>query len=139
MKTRIVVVIILLLTLAVLLTKNNDSVSNMLLGLINPIKKNYKNITQDIENYNNGINLKTSFCIPKNYKQLFKEKPELEDKKVCPFYNVCNHFLCEYEHKKDTWIEKELKGGLDEREIEKLEVSLNFSKFLLFFMISIMA
>jgi len=49
MKTRIIIVIILLLVLIVLLTKNDKHLSNMFLGFINPMKQNYQNITQDLE------------------------------------------------------------------------------------------
>ena len=50
MKTRLVIIVILLLVLAVLLTRNDERITDTLLGVINPIKQNYKNITQDIEN-----------------------------------------------------------------------------------------
>ncbi len=50
MKTRLVVIIILLLILTVLLTRNDKRISNTLLNIINPIKQNYKNITQELEN-----------------------------------------------------------------------------------------
>ncbi|TET88588.1 MAG: rod shape-determining protein MreC [Sulfurovum sp.] len=49
MKTRLVIIVILLLVLTVLLTRNDERISDTLLGIINPIKQNYKNITQDIE------------------------------------------------------------------------------------------
>ncbi len=49
MKTRLVIIIILLLVLTVLLTRNDERINNTLLGIINPIKQNYKNFTQDIE------------------------------------------------------------------------------------------
>jgi len=49
MKTRVVIIIILLLVLAVLLTRNDERISDTLLGIINPIKQNYKNITQGLE------------------------------------------------------------------------------------------
>ncbi len=49
MKTRIVVIAILLLILTVLLTRNDERITNALLALINPIKQNYQNLTQDIE------------------------------------------------------------------------------------------
>ena len=50
MKTRLVIIVILLLVLTVLLTRNDERITDTLLGVINPIKQNYKNITQDIEN-----------------------------------------------------------------------------------------
>ncbi len=49
MKTRLVIIVILLLVLTVLLTRNDERITNTLLGIINPIKQNYQNITQDIE------------------------------------------------------------------------------------------
>jgi len=49
MKTRLVIIVILLLVLTVLLTRNDERITDTLLGIINPIKQNYKNITQDIE------------------------------------------------------------------------------------------
>lgn len=53
------------------------------------------------------------------------------NKKVCPFYNVCNSQLNRYEKKKDKWIEREMKGGINEREKERLEVSLKLFKNLI--------
>jgi len=50
MKTRIVIIIILLLILALLLSRNDQKLENALLNIINPIKQNYKLITQDLEN-----------------------------------------------------------------------------------------
>jgi rod shape-determining protein MreC len=49
MKTRIVIIAILLLVLTVLLTRNDERIADTLLGIINPIKQNYKNFTQGIE------------------------------------------------------------------------------------------
>jgi len=50
MKTRLVVIFILLLILTVLLTRNDDRIADKLLNIINPVKQNYKNFTQEIEN-----------------------------------------------------------------------------------------
>ena len=50
MKTRLVIIVILLLILTVILTKNDERITDMLLSVINPIKQNYQNLTQDIEN-----------------------------------------------------------------------------------------
>jgi len=92
MKTRVVVVIILLLTLAVLLTKNNDSVSNMLLGLINPIKKNYKNITQDIENKSHSYLFQKEYIVKLTAENRILRKRLLEQthyiKQVKNIYNI---------------------------------------------------
>ena len=49
MKTRIVVIVILLLILTVLLTRNDERISDTLLGIINPLKQNYKNLTENIK------------------------------------------------------------------------------------------
>ena len=49
MKTRLVIIVILLLVLTVLLTRNDERITDTLLGIINPIKQNYKNLTQDLE------------------------------------------------------------------------------------------
>jgi rod shape-determining protein MreC len=50
MKTRIIIIFMLLLVLALLLSHNNQKIENALLNIINPIKQNYKLITQDLEN-----------------------------------------------------------------------------------------
>ncbi|SFV91124.1 Rod shape-determining protein MreC [hydrothermal vent metagenome] len=49
MKTRIIIIIILLLILGVLLTRNDERITNTLLSIINPIKQNYKALTQELE------------------------------------------------------------------------------------------
>ena len=49
MKTRFIIIVILLLTLTVLLTRNDERITNLLLNIINPIKQNYKNVTQGIK------------------------------------------------------------------------------------------
>lgn len=49
MKTRLVIIATLLLFLTVLLSRNNERISDTILGIINPIKQNYQNFTQDIE------------------------------------------------------------------------------------------
>jgi rod shape-determining protein MreC len=49
MKTRIIIIILLLLILGVLLTRNDERITDALLNIINPIKQNYKNLTQEIE------------------------------------------------------------------------------------------
>lgn len=50
MKTRLVSIAILLLILTVLLTRNDERIMDVLLNIINPIKQNYKNLTQEIKN-----------------------------------------------------------------------------------------
>lgn len=49
MKTRLVIIAILLLMLTVLLSRNDECITDTLLGAINPIKQNYKNFTQNVE------------------------------------------------------------------------------------------
>ncbi|HFD14621.1 MAG TPA: rod shape-determining protein MreC [Epsilonproteobacteria bacterium] len=49
MKTRLVIIAILLLMLTVLLSRNDERITDTLLGAINPIKQSYKNFTQDLE------------------------------------------------------------------------------------------
>lgn len=49
MKTRLIVIAILLLILAVLLSRNDTRISDIIFGIINPIKQNYQNFTQNIE------------------------------------------------------------------------------------------
>ena len=49
MKTRLVIIAILLLMLTVLLSRNDEHITDTLLGFINPVKQSYKNFTQSIE------------------------------------------------------------------------------------------
>jgi len=49
MKTRLVIIAILLLMLTVLLSKNDERITDTLLSAINPIKQSYKNFTQNLE------------------------------------------------------------------------------------------
>ena len=49
MKTRLVIIAILLLMLTVLLSRNDERITDTLLGAINPIKQSYKNFTQNLE------------------------------------------------------------------------------------------
>ncbi len=50
MKTRLVIIVILLLILTVLLSRNDERISDTFLNIINPIKQKYKNFTQNLEN-----------------------------------------------------------------------------------------
>lgn len=73
--------------------------------------------------------IEESICIPDE----FRENPSKAEKKVkldkkgfpksCPFYEVCKHGLCKYEHKKDSWISKEMSGGMDDRTLERFKVA----------------
>jgi len=49
MKTRLIVIVILLLIMTVLLTRNDERISDALLGIINPLKQRYKNLTNNLE------------------------------------------------------------------------------------------
>ena len=49
MKTRLIIIAILLLILTILLARNEKRITDTLLGIINPIKQNYTNLTQEIE------------------------------------------------------------------------------------------
>ena len=82
-------------------------------GCNNTNKKKVKDIPMDLIN--------ESSCIPKDTKLT-----DIKDNdQMCPFFEVCTHGLCQYEKKKDTWIEKEMEGGLDERTKDRFRVSLN--------------
>jgi len=49
MKTRLVIIAILLLILTVLLSRNDERISDTFLNIINPLKQKYKNFTQNLE------------------------------------------------------------------------------------------
>ena len=49
MKTRLVVIALLLLMLTVLLSRNDERITDTLLNIINPIKQSYKHLTQGLE------------------------------------------------------------------------------------------
>ncbi len=49
MKTRLIIIAILLLILTVLLSRNDERITDTLLNIINPIKQNYQNFTQGIK------------------------------------------------------------------------------------------
>jgi len=49
MKTRLVIIAMLLLILTVLVSRNDERITDALLGAINPIKQSYKNFTQSVE------------------------------------------------------------------------------------------
>lgn len=52
-----------------------------------------------------------------------KEKIIL-DCSACPFYKICNLPMAEYERKKDSWIDRELTGGIPERLKERVKTAL---------------
>jgi len=49
MKTRLVIIAILLLILTVLLSRNDERISDTFINIINPLKQKYKNFTQNLE------------------------------------------------------------------------------------------
>ena len=67
--------------------------------------------------------LEYSDCIPQD-----KELDINNDLTACPFYKNCTSQMNIYEKKKDKWIEREMKGGLGERELEKIELVLDLVK-----------
>ena len=79
--------------------------------------------------------LKYSTCIPENFKtneivnNLNWNKIDKEQM-PCPFYRLCEHPLCKYEHKKDLWIDRELVGGMDERMSERFKVAIELIKMI---------
>lgn len=81
-------------------------------GCTNPMKLSESDLDKDA--------IKYSDCIPKNYKKEDLIKTNL----TCPFYNMCKHPLNRYEKKKDTWIKREMEGGLDERTFERYSTGL---------------
>lgn len=46
------------------------------------------------------------------------------DGKSCPFYKMCHLPMAMYEKKKDTWIDKELEGGMSDRMKERIKTGL---------------
>jgi hypothetical protein len=89
-------------------------------GCTNPSKKTINEIPKE--------NILYSTCINEH-----TENELLNDGKSCPFYNVCSHPLCMYEHKKDDWINKEMCGGIDERVSERYETAVKLLKKLAYY------
>jgi len=89
-------------------------------GCPNPKRIKLKDIPKE--------NIKFSSCIPKDINLTEIEKKS--NSEVCPFYDVCKSEMCSYEHKKDKWILREMKGGFGERETEKIEVSIELIRLL---------
>lgn len=87
-------------------------------GCTNPNKKSFEDLDKE--------NIEYSDCIPKDY----KKEDLVSDCTSCPFYKICKHPLAKYEHKKDTWIAREMKGGLDERTSERYESALGLFEYL---------
>lgn len=85
-------------------------------GCTNPKRKSLNQIKKE--------NIKFSSCIKKDYKDTDLNH-SLEQ---CPFYNICTSQMCNYEHKKDSWINRELKGGLSERDLDKMETATKLFK-----------
>lgn len=94
-------------------------------------------IFQDIKGCNNNARMpieeivklpsyEKSTCFPKDY------KPEdLNDCLLtCPLYKICKHPMARYEKKKDTWIDKTLKGGLEGRQASQIMASVQLIPYL---------
>lgn len=96
--------------------KNGCLIFKEIGGCTNPKRKLEKDI--------NKILIENSDCLPKNYLNSSLD----ESTKSCPFYNICKSQMCRYEHIKDDWIIKEMKGGLDVRDLERLEVGFDLFK-----------
>lgn len=84
-------------------------------GCPNPNKRKISELDQEL--------IKGSFCLPESL-DLNNFVPNTEEKKMtkeepCPFYDICSHPLCKYEHKKDKWIKTKMIGGLEARERER--------------------
>ena len=115
-------------------------------GCANSNKKILKEIKEDkliFENQQDENNfiieelpidyLKYSLCVKDEFKQSLDKlkttfKKEDKEKSPCPFYRVCGSPMCGYELKKDEWINKEMKGGLNERVAERYRISLELIK-----------
>jgi len=115
-------------------------------GCTNPNKLLLKNVTKNnliFDNYQDKDNpkeekisidyLKYSSCIPEDWKQNPKiETLNLKEDDIksiqCPFYRICQSPMCGYEHKKDTWINKEMRGGLSERKSERYRIVIELIK-----------
>lgn len=87
-------------------------------GCTNPNRVTFDNLDKKAVEY--------SDCIPKVMSG-DDAKKITNDGKSCPFYHICKHPLVRYEHKKDKWIDKEMKGGLDERTSERYETALKLT------------
>jgi len=89
-------------------------------GCTNPKRTKFEDIPKENYIY--------SDCIPKKDNVIIGKINT--DSKGCPFYDVCTSQMAKYEHIKDAWIMREMKGGLGEREIERLEVCLKLFKMM---------
>lgn len=100
-----------------LFIKNGCLIFHQIGGCTNPKRLSKSGIDEDY--------IKNSSCIPKDY----DEEKINNTGKNCPFYSVCTSQLCIYERDlKDKWIKKEMKGGLDTRDAERLEVAFKLFK-----------
>jgi hypothetical protein len=87
-------------------------------GCTNPKRLTIEDIPQEYIEFSDCLD-KSKISIKQNIDN---------SKKTCPFYHICKSQMCNYEHLKDKWIEREIKGGIGEREKEKIEVSLKLLK-----------
>ena len=49
MKTKFVIIVLLLLIATLLLTRNDERITDTLLSVINPVKQSYQKFTQDVK------------------------------------------------------------------------------------------
>ena len=54
MKTRLVIIVLLLAMLTILISRNDERITDALLGLISPVKQSYTNFTQNLEKKSNS-------------------------------------------------------------------------------------
>ncbi|MCD6654180.1 MAG: rod shape-determining protein MreC [Sulfurovum sp.] len=92
MKTRIVIIVILLLVLTILLTRNDERITNTLLGVINPIKQNYQHFTQNLEDKSQSYLFQKESIEKLNKENLILRQRLLEQthyiKQVKDIYNI---------------------------------------------------
>ena len=92
MKTRLTIIVILLLILTVLLARNDKRITDTLLGIINPIKQNYTNLTQEIENKSHSYIFQKESIEKLSYENRILRKRLLEQthyiQQVKNIYNV---------------------------------------------------
>lgn len=80
MKTRVTVVIILLLILTVLFARNNERISDALLGIINPIKQNYRDFTESLKEKSHSYIFQKESIEKLTHENLLLRKQLLEQK-----------------------------------------------------------
>lgn len=103
----------IILDIGILFRKYGCYVYKFTGGCTNSKKQSFSSLPKEIVEH--------SSCIDKDKLKSIKKDEVTSD---CPFYNICSHPLSRYEKKKDSWIDKEMSGKLDERSFERFLVSL---------------